>query len=105
MFAAKWTKAREDPELFATFRVLATEHSSVSSAHVAFLLDQIRTIVADGMAGGHFAAGDPEEIARAVLHATTRFTDPTHAAEWHSPEVDTEAAAVVSLILDGIRAR
>jgi AcrR family transcriptional regulator len=105
MFAAKWTKAREDPELFATFRVLATEHSSVSSAHVAFLLDQIRTIVADGMASGHFAAGDPEEIARAVFHATTRFTDPTHAAEWRSPDVDTEAAAVVSLILDGIRAR
>lgn len=105
MFVAKWTKAREDPELFATFRVLATEHSSVSSAHVAFLLDQIRTIVADGMAGGDFAAGDPEEIARAVFHATTRFIDPVHAAEWRSPEIDADSGGVISLILDGLRAR
>jgi hypothetical protein len=28
MFAAKRAKAREDPELFATFRVLAAEHST-----------------------------------------------------------------------------
>jgi AcrR family transcriptional regulator len=105
MFTAKWTKAREDPELFATFRVLAAEHSAVSSAHVAFLLDQIRTILADGMAGGDFAAGDPGAVARAVLNATSRFHDPTHAAEWRSPEVEADSAAVLSLILDGVRAR
>jgi len=105
MFAAKWTKAREDPELFATFRVLAREHSSVSSAHVAFLLDRIRTVVADGMASGDFAAGDAEGIARAVLDATSRFHNPMHAAEWRPPEVEAEAEAVLSLVLDGIRAR
>ena len=105
MFATKRAKAREDPELFATFRVLATEHSSVSSAHLAFLLDQIRTIVADGIDRGDFADGDPQEIARAIFYATTRFIDPRHAEEWRSPEVDAESAAVVSLVLDGIRAR
>jgi AcrR family transcriptional regulator len=105
MFVAKWTKAREDPELFATFRVLATEHSTVSSAHVAFLLAQIRAIVADGIAGGDFAAGDPETLARAILNATSRFHDPTHAAEWRSSEVETESAGVISLILDGLRTR
>ena len=105
MFVAKWTKAREDPELFATFRVLATEHSTVSSAHVAFLLAQIRAIVADGIASGDFAAGDPETLARAILNATSRFHDPTHAAEWRSSEVETESAGVISLILDGLRAR
>lgn len=105
MFAVKWAKAREDPELFATFRVLAAEHSTVSSAHVAFLLAQIRGIVVDGIAGGDFAAGEPEVIARAIFNATSRFHDPTHAAEWQSPEVEAESATVVSLILDGIRAR
>lgn len=105
MFAAKRTKAREDPELFATFRVLAAEHSSVSSAHVDYLLAQIRGIVADGIAGGDFAAGEPEVIARAVLNATSRFHDPVHAAEWDSTEVEAESAEVVSLILDGLRAR
>jgi AcrR family transcriptional regulator len=105
MFAAKWAKAREDPELFATFLALATEHSTVSSAHVAFLLAQIRAIVVDGIASGDFAAGKPEVIARAVLNATSRFHDPTHAAEWRSPEIQTESEGVISLILNGIRAR
>jgi AcrR family transcriptional regulator len=105
MFVVKWAKAKEDPELFATFRVLAAEHSSVSSGHVAFLVDQIRAIVVDGIAGGDFADGEPEAIARAVLNATSRFHDPMHAAEWSSPDVEAESEAVVSLILDGIRAR
>ncbi|RGA01678.1 TetR/AcrR family transcriptional regulator [Microbispora triticiradicis] len=105
MFAVKWAKAREDPELFATFRVLAAEHSTESRSHLAFLLDQIRAVVADGVAGGDFAPCDPEATARAVFNASTRFLDPRHAAEWQSPEIEAEAASVVSLILDGIRAR
>ncbi|MBW4717843.1 TetR family transcriptional regulator [Saccharothrix obliqua] len=105
MFAAKWTKAREDPELFATFRVLAAEHSTVSSGHVGFLVAQVRDIIVDGVAGGDFAAGEPDVIARAVVNATSRFHDPKHASEWHSPETEAESAAVVSLVLDGLRAR
>lgn len=105
MFAVKWAKAREDPELFATFRVLAAEHSTVSSAHVAFLLAQVHATVVDGIASGDFAACEPEVIARAIFNATSRFHDPTHAAEWQSPEVEAESATVISLILDGIRAR
>jgi AcrR family transcriptional regulator len=105
MFATKWKKAREDPELFATFRVLAAEHSTVSSNHVDFLVTQVRDIIVDGVASGDFAAGEPEVMARAVLNATSRFHDPTHAAEWHFPETEADAAAVVSLVLDGIRAR
>lgn len=105
MFAIKWAKARQDPELFATFRVLAAEHSTVSSGHVDFLVAQVRDIVIDGVANGDFAAGEPEVIAWAVLNATSRFHDPTHAAEWHSPGTEADSAAVVSLILDGLRAR
>ncbi|QKW33150.1 TetR family transcriptional regulator [Actinomadura sp. NAK00032] len=103
MFAMKWTKAREDPELFATFRVLAADHSAVSSAHVDFLLAEVRAIVADGMTTGTFTPGDPEALARAVLDATTRFHDPTHAAEWNSPETEAQSEAVISLILTGLQ--
>ncbi len=78
-------EGEEDPELFATFRLLATEHSTVSTAHVAALLAQIRAIVVDGIATGDFAVNDPEVIARAVLNATGRFHNPAHAAEWRSP--------------------
>ncbi|AQZ62358.1 Transcriptional regulator, TetR family [[Actinomadura] parvosata subsp. kistnae] len=105
MFTQKWAKADNDPELFATFRVLATEHSSVSSAHVADLLAQIRAIVEDGIAVGDFAPGDPEVTARAILDATSRFHNPAHAAEWRSPGTAAEAEAVIALILNGIRAR
>ncbi|BCJ56091.1 TetR family transcriptional regulator [Actinoplanes sp. NBRC 14428] len=105
MFAVKWRKAREDPELFATFRVLAAEHSAVSAAHVAALLDLIRAIVAEGMAGGDFAPGDPALLARDVFHAVTRFVDPSHAAEWSSPAIEAESDGVLSLVLDGLRAR
>ena len=105
MFATKRAKAREDPELFATFRVLAAEHSTVSTAHVAFLLDEIRAIVVDGIASGDFAPGEPEMIARAIFNATTRFHDPTHAAEWRFPEVEAASDGVIALILNGIRAR
>src|ERR1039457_5078910 len=105
MFAAKWAKAREDPELFATFRVLAAEHSTVSSAHVDFLLTQIRTIALDGISSGDFAAGEPEVTAGAIFNATSRFHDPAHTAEWRSPEVEAESDGVISLILDGIRVR
>lgn len=105
MFAAKWTKAREDPELFATFQVLAMEHSTVSSAHVAFLLDQIGAIVVDGIASGDFAASDPAATARAILNATSRFHDPSRAAQWRSPEVEAESQDVISLIFNGLRVR
>ena len=106
MFAVKRAKVTEDPELFATFRVLAAEHSTVSSAHVALEpFAQIGAIVVDGIASGDFAACEPEVIAPAILNATSRFHDPAHAAEWHAPEAEAESADVISLILDGIRAR
>lgn len=77
----------------------------MSAGHVGFLLAQVRDIIIDGVATGDFTTGKPEVIARAVLNATSRFHDPTHAAEWHSPETEADSAAVVSLILDGLRAR
>ncbi len=89
----------------SAFRVLAAEHSTVSSAHVAFLLAQIRAIVIDGIASGNFAVGEPEVIARAIFNASTRFHDPAHAPQWRSHEIEAESEGVISLILDGIRAR
>lgn len=55
-----------------------------------------------GIASGDFATGEPEVTARALFTATSRFREPAHAAEWQSPGVETE---LVSLLLDGIRAR
>lgn len=60
---------------------------------------------ARAIAGGDFAPGEPEVIARAVYNATNRFHDPRHAAEWRAPGAEAEAEGVISLILNGIRAR
>ncbi|RJQ87850.1 TetR family transcriptional regulator [Amycolatopsis panacis] len=105
LFRVKWAKADEDPELFAAFLTLASEHSGTSAAHVAFLLEQIREIVTDGIDAGEFAPGEPDTIARAVFDGTSRFHDPRHAGDWRNPGIEAESAAVVSLLLDGIRAR
>lgn len=105
MFALKWARANDDPELFATFSVLAAEHSDVSAAHVDELRNRIRDIVADGVTAGELVAAEPAGAARAVLDATTRFHSPSHAAEWQDPGIEADAAAVVALVLRGLQAR
>lgn len=105
MFAGKRAIADEDPELFATLRLLATEHSIVSEEHVARMLGQIRAIIEDGIAAGDFAAGDHDTMARAVFDATSRFHDPTHVDEWRTPGIEARFAGVVTLVIDGLRAR
>src|SRR5438045_4683181 len=70
LHAAKRHKAHDDPELFATYQALLADASDVVEAHVQDLVDQLTRML-----------GDPD-TARAVLHATTRFHHPAHAAEW-----------------------
>lgn len=105
LFAAKRAKASDDPELFATYRVLVTEHSGVVADHVAELVGQLRGIVAAGVGSGDFTAPDPDATALAVFHATTRFHDPEHAVEWAGAGIDAEFDAVCALVIDGLRAR
>src|SRR5438067_2433857 len=42
LFIVKRAVTSDDPELFATYRGLATEHSSVAAEHVADLVEQLR---------------------------------------------------------------
>lgn len=104
-FTAKRATVSDDPELFATYRVLAADHSSVVAEHLADLLGQVRGIVTAGVASGDFATTDPDVTARAVFDATTRFHHPAHAAEWHQDGIDAEFDAVRTLLIDGLRAR
>jgi AcrR family transcriptional regulator len=105
VLAAKRTKTRDDPELFAAYRILAAEHSSAAADHVADLLRQLQAILADGIADGTFTSTDPAAAARAVYDATTRFHNPAHAPEWQAPGIETELDAVCTLLLDGLKAR
>ncbi|MET8688017.1 TetR family transcriptional regulator [Streptomyces sp. NPDC004732] len=103
LFAAKQHKAGDDPELFATYSVLVDENSDVVDAHIADLTGQLTAIVQEGVTGGDFASADPATSARAVFDATSRFHDPSYAAHWSRPGIETAFEAVLDLTLRGLR--
>ena len=103
MFAAKQAKAADDPELLATYRILAAEHNAPAQEHVAGLLAQLRSIIAAGVTAGDFTPVDPDQAALAVFHATMRFHHPALAAEWHNPGMAEALDAVCTLLLNGLR--
>ncbi|MFH9661169.1 TetR/AcrR family transcriptional regulator [Streptomyces sp. NPDC017248] len=103
LFAAKRQKAGGDPELFATYSVLADDLGGAIGDHVADLIAQLARIVAAGAASGAFQAPDPAAAARAVFHATGRFHDPCYAREWTAPGIEEEFEAVVGLLVRGLR--
>jgi AcrR family transcriptional regulator len=96
---------REDPELFATYNQLTAEAREVVGAHVATLRAHLARIIADGVARGEFTAADPVKAARAVFHATTRFHNPVHAAEWSQPEIDEYFDGVWAFVMAGLGVR
>lgn len=102
--AAKRGKVLEDPELFATYQVLAVDAREVIDDHVDHLAGQVRRILEDGVARGELAVEDPELTARALLAATARFHHPSFAATWADPGLEAELDAVWALLTPGLRA-
>lgn len=103
--STKRKNARDDPELFATYRELAGLAREVVKAHIDYLTEQITHIISDGVAQGEFATDDPFIAGRAVLTATTRFHDPAHTAEWSDPNINAAFNGVWSLMLIGLSQR
>ncbi|MFI5549488.1 TetR family transcriptional regulator [Streptomyces sp. NPDC051738] len=104
LFAAKRRKAGDDPELFATYSVLAEENTEAVGAHIADLTGQLAQIIEAGAGAGTFTTADPAATARAVFQATGRFHDPCYAREWEEPGAEEDFAAMLELLLRGLRA-
>ncbi|MGW6910522.1 TetR family transcriptional regulator [Streptomyces sp. NPDC054940] len=104
LFAAKRRKAGDDPELFATYSVLAGENTEAVGAHIADLTGQLAQIIEAGVGAGTFTAADPAATARAVFQATGRFHDPCYAREWEEPGAEDDFAAMLELLLRGLGA-
>ncbi|MEU6594734.1 TetR family transcriptional regulator [Streptomyces sp. NPDC046881] len=104
LFTAKRHKAGDDPELFATYTVLAGELGGVVREHIADLTGQLTRIIAAGTETGAFRVTDPATAARAVFQATGRFHDPCYARDWESPGIQEEFTAVVDLLVRGLGA-
>jgi AcrR family transcriptional regulator len=99
----KREKAAGDPELFATYMILAGEAREAAQHHVEELEQHLAHIIADGVKSGLFRSVDPRRAARAVLMATSRFHHPAHSAEWGEPDRDENFEAVWDLVLRGLR--
>jgi AcrR family transcriptional regulator len=104
LFAAKYKRVCEDPEMFATYLALAQEAREVVKAHKERLCDQLTHILSDGVKQGVFHVADAKVAARAVFDATVRFHHPAHAEEWSDPALPARIDALLALLLRGLEA-
>jgi hypothetical protein len=102
LISIKRRRAAEDPEVFTAYRTLASGAKSVVAAHIDEILKLTATIIRAGVAEGTFRAVDPVATARALMHATTRFHHPIHAAEWADPGIDVAFNDVWQLLMGGL---
>jgi AcrR family transcriptional regulator len=104
MFAIKYKKVCDDPEMFATYLALAQEAREVVKAHKDRLVDQIAHMLSDGLEQGAFQVTDVKAAARAVFDSTIRFHHPAHSDEWCDPAQPARIDAVLALVLRGLEA-
>ncbi len=105
LFAAKYTKVCDDPEMFATYLTLAREARDVVKAHKENLAGQIEHILTEGMQQGAFEIADVKASAQAIFDATVRYHHPAHAEEWSDPALATRVDALLMLLLRGLEAK
>jgi AcrR family transcriptional regulator len=104
LFAAKYKRVCEDPEMFATYLTLAREACATVRAHKDGLIDQIAHMLSDGVKQGAFDVADVKATARAVFDATIRFHHPAHSEEWRDGATPARIDAVLALLLKGLEA-
>jgi len=103
LFDRKRRSHLDEPELFATYRVLVSESSLVPGYHVGHLVGQVARIISAGVETQEFVTGDVQQTAQAVWDATDMFHHPAHAQEWGNPHIQAAFDAVVSLVIAGLR--
>ncbi len=103
LFDRKRRSHLDEPELFATYRVLVSESSLVPGYHVGHLVGQVARIISAGVETQEFVTGDVQQAAQAVWDATDMFHHPAHAQEWGNPHIQAAFDAVVSLVIAGLR--
>ena len=104
LFAAKYKKVCDDPEMFATYLTLAREACAAVKAHKESLVDQVAHIIAEGVGQGAFEVADAGTSARAIFDATIRYHHPAHSEEWSDPALPARIDALLALLLRGLAA-
>ena len=104
LFAAKYKKVCDDPEMFATYLTLAREACGAVKAHKESLIDQVAHIISEGVEQGVFEVTDAKTSARAIFDATIRYHHPAHSEEWSDPALPARIDALLALLLRGLAA-
>ncbi|UVO32078.1 TetR family transcriptional regulator [Bradyrhizobium arachidis] len=104
LFAAKRSRVLDDPEMFQTYLTLAREACAAVKCHKDTMIDQIASILTDGVKQGVFAVDDVKASARAIFDATVRFHHPAHADEWKDADLPARVDATLALVLRGLKA-
>jgi AcrR family transcriptional regulator len=102
--SSKQKKVCDDPEMFATYLTLAREACGAVKAYKQGLVDQIATILSDGVQQGVFEVDDVKVSAHAIYDATIRYHHPAHADEWKDPALAARIDALLALLLKGLEA-
>jgi AcrR family transcriptional regulator len=101
LIAVKRRQAADDPELFASYRALATD-AHFAAAYLEKLVELVASVIRSGVKEGTFRTIDPVAAGQAVLFATSRFHHPAHVAEWADPAIDAAYNDVWKLLMDGL---
>jgi AcrR family transcriptional regulator len=95
--------AREDPELFQTYCMVAADSpAKATGAHMELVLGQLDRMLADGVEAGEIRPSARKAGGRAIWEATWRFHHPMHHAEWADPHIDEDFARVWLLLRSGL---
>ena len=88
-----------EPELFESYQDLAKQTPEhVKSKHINHLLQQVESILRDGVAEDAFNIEDCAITARCFFFGTVRYHHPLHSAEWTSDTIEQEFSQLFSLL-------
>ena len=95
-----------DPEMFESYSSLAKQTPEhVKSQHIGHLLQQVESILNDGVEEGVFEVEDCVVTARCLFFGTIRYHHPLHATEWQSDSIKQEFSQLFSLLEKAIQKR
>ncbi|MCK8071387.1 TetR family transcriptional regulator [Vibrio crassostreae] len=88
-----------EPELFESYSSLAQQTPEhVKSKHINHLLQQVESILNDGVREGVFEIEDCTITARCFFFGTVRYHHPLHSPEWKSDTIEQEFTQLFSLL-------
>lgn len=97
--------AIEDPEMFKMYTDVTMEALPSIVNHVDLLVKQVSEIIQQGIEQEDFKQGQPEQIARTIIVATSYFHHPAHAYQWQHPAIDQEFEQIWQMVLASIQAK